>query len=120
MPVKAEARAATVLAAAALGAGAAALAGLGAWLDARRKTELPQVFMSATRFNKEVLQRCTVIHTPYRPTPFLTNRHIETIFAAKLRSVPKVVYKRECLLLQDGGTVALDWEQQHRGQVCWL
>ncbi|XP_027355507.1 embryogenesis-associated protein EMB8 [Abrus precatorius] len=52
----------------------------------------------------------THLTRPYRPFPLLaSNRHIETIFAAFLRSVPDVRLRRHCLRTQDGGAVALDW-----------
>ncbi|CAI5489200.1 unnamed protein product [Closterium sp. Naga37s-1] len=39
----------------------------------------------------------------------LANCHVETIFAAVARSLPAVRFRRECLRMADGGTVALDW-----------
>ncbi|CAI5983700.1 unnamed protein product [Closterium sp. NIES-65] len=39
----------------------------------------------------------------------LANCHVETIFAAVARSLPAVRFRRECLRMVDGGTVALDW-----------
>ncbi|XP_024994101.1 embryogenesis-associated protein EMB8-like [Cynara cardunculus var. scolymus] len=47
---------------------------------------------------------------PYDSYPLVaSNRHIETIFASKFRSVPDVRFRRECLRTKDNGTVALDW-----------
>jgi hypothetical protein len=37
------------------------------------------------------------------------NRHVETIFASVFRSLPEIKFRRECLRMEDGGTVALDW-----------
>jgi len=97
---------------AALAAGAAGLAALSAaWADVRRKTALPEVTMAASDFNLAVLAGCPTLRTPYVPTIGLTNGHVETIFAAKLRTFPENIhYRRECLRMPDGGTVALDWE----------
>jgi predicted alpha/beta-fold hydrolase len=50
------------------------------------------------------------MQSTYQCTPFLTNGHAETILVAKLRKPPGVVYKREIVLTQDGGAVAVDWE----------
>ncbi|PON73550.1 AB hydrolase 4 family [Parasponia andersonii] len=47
---------------------------------------------------------------PYNPFPLVGwNRHVETIFAAFLRSVPDLRLRRECLRTNDNGAVALDW-----------
>ncbi|KAL6748722.1 Alpha/Beta hydrolase protein [Haematococcus lacustris] len=63
------------------------------------------------QFHQEVLSRCpTIMKRPYRPVPFLTNRHVETIFASRFRRTPPIVYRREILHMHDGGSVALDWE----------
>ncbi|CAI5484288.1 unnamed protein product [Closterium sp. Yama58-4] len=64
--------------------------------------------------NGEVHQELTwqlpSLQEPYRPFfgP-LANCHVETIFAAVARSLPAVRFRRECLRMADGGTVALDW-----------
>ncbi|GJP54053.1 hypothetical protein CLOM_g13169 [Closterium sp. NIES-68] len=64
--------------------------------------------------NGEVHQKLTwqlpSLQEPYRPFfgP-LANCHVETIFAAVARSLPAVRFRRECLRMADGGTVALDW-----------
>jgi len=39
----------------------------------------------------------------------LTNGHVETIFAAKMRWAVDLDYRRECVYMPDGGLVALDW-----------
>lgn len=44
---------------------------------------------------------------------FLTNGHIETIFAAKVRARIALEYKREYLLVPEGGVIALDWKERH-------
>lgn len=58
-----------------------------------------------------VRAKLTELEKPYKPYPLLTNRHVETIFAAFFRSLPKLTFRRECLRMPDGGTVALDWPQ---------
>ena len=35
---------------------------------------------------------------------------METIFASRFRTSPKLDYNRECLIMPDGGTVAVDFE----------
>eukprot|EP00882_Tetradesmus_deserticola_P023266 GHRQ01025317.1.p1 GENE.GHRQ01025317.1~~GHRQ01025317.1.p1 ORF type:complete len:356 (+),score=75.50 GHRQ01025317.1:460-1527(+) len=98
------------LAGPALAVGAVGLAALLAWLDAVNKSQKPQLIYSATSFNTTVLSRCPTLHSVYQCTPFLTNGHVETIVVAKARKAPGVDYRREILIAQDGGAVAIDWE----------
>lgn len=59
--------------------------------------------------NDAILPKLTELGSSYKPYPLLSNCHVETIFAAYARSLPKLTYRRECLTMADGGTVALDW-----------
>ena len=61
--------------------------------------------------NAAILPKLTELESSYKPYPLLSNCHVETIFAAFARSLPKLAYRRECLAMADGGTVALDWPQ---------
>ncbi|KAG2432353.1 hypothetical protein HYH02_012927 [Chlamydomonas schloesseri] len=81
-----------------------------AWFDARRKTQKPTVECHPTEFNNRVLAACPSLNLPYQPVMFMTNPHVETIFAAKTRTKPAVRYQREILHTSDGGCVALDWQ----------
>ncbi|GAX78860.1 hypothetical protein CEUSTIGMA_g6298.t1 [Chlamydomonas eustigma] len=81
-----------------------------AWIDARMKRALPTIQMQPTPFNNSVMPQCPSMREVYKPVPFLTNCHVETIMASFYRSKPDVTYWRECLHMGDGGTVALDWE----------
>lgn len=80
-----------------------------AWASIRRKSSPSQITADPTQFNKGVLSRCPTINSVYRPFPFLTNGHVETIFASKTRRSPPVLYKRESFSTPDGGTVHLDY-----------
>jgi len=55
------------------------------------------------------MSKLTTLGRPYRHFPFMGNRHVETIFASFFRSLPVIKFRRECLRMEDGGTVALDW-----------
>ncbi|GFR42363.1 hypothetical protein Agub_g3059 [Astrephomene gubernaculifera] len=81
-----------------------------AWLDAKWKTQKPGLQYTPTEFHERVLRCCPTLHQPYRPVPFMTNPHVETILAAKTRRRPPLAYRREILMTGDGGCVALDWE----------
>ncbi|KAK9809973.1 hypothetical protein WJX72_002837 [[Myrmecia] bisecta] len=56
------------------------------------------------------MSRCPTIKRTYKRLRYLFNGHVETIFAAKLRDAPLVEYERECVQMEDGGTVAIDTE----------
>ncbi|PKA64194.1 Embryogenesis-associated protein EMB8 [Apostasia shenzhenica] len=59
---------------------------------------------------RAMLSRFASLQKPYRPFPIIGwNRHLETIFAAFFRSLPRVRLRRECLRTSDDGAVALDW-----------
>lgn len=59
--------------------------------------------------NKFLLERLTELKKAYKRYPLIVNRHQETIFAALFRALPNIKFRRECLRMEDGGTVALDW-----------
>ena len=84
-------------------------AAISAWASVRRKAGLSEVTADLTQFNKGVLSRCPTINAPYIPFPFLTNGHVETIFASKTRRSPPVIYDRESFKCPDGGTIHLDY-----------
>lgn len=88
-----------------------------AWLDSKQKSAVPDMQSSPTAFNTAVLSRCPSLYAPYVPLPFLTNRHVETIFAARTRTSPGLQYRRECVIMSDGGCVALDYELSEEAKV---
>ncbi|WIA42853.1 hypothetical protein OEZ86_008779 [Tetradesmus obliquus] len=85
--------------------------------DAWRKSSRPKLLFANTDFNTAVVSRCPSLQAVYRSCKFLTlgQGHVETILRAKLARSPGVSYKREILLLECGGAVALDWEQGEDG-----
>lgn len=50
-----------------------------------------------------------IIESKYRPVPYLTNGHLETIVPSAFRTVKGVLYTRERLELDDGDFLDLDW-----------
>ena len=84
---------------------------ISAWASATRKTWRSDITTQTTEFNKGVLSRCPTINAPYQAWPFLTNGHVETIFASKTRRSPPVEYDRESFGCPDGGTVHLDYHR---------
>ena len=90
---------------------------ISAWATVRRKANVSEITSEPTEFNKGVLSRCPTINSPYRPFPFLTNGHVETIFASKTRGSPPVTYERASFACPDGGTVHLDYHDLPRNIV---
>ena len=89
-------------------------AGVFAWivwekLLSRGGKKLEIILGRGAGVNAAILPKLTELESSYKPYPLLSNCHVETIFAAYARSLPKLAYRRECLAMADGGTVALDW-----------
>ncbi|KAK3240200.1 hypothetical protein CYMTET_49949 [Cymbomonas tetramitiformis] len=78
--------------------------------DARRRQCTPNITTGPVLndLNSQALRKCPTLYDLYAPYPFLTNRHVETILAALLRSMPQINYGREVHKTSDGGAVALD------------
>ncbi|KAL9246621.1 hypothetical protein vseg_020135 [Gypsophila vaccaria] len=50
------------------------------------------------------------LESGYSPYPLIcSNPHLETIFAAFMRTLPHVCFRRECIRTPDDGAIALDW-----------
>lgn len=94
----------------------AATAVVGLIINGRRLSHKPLVYAQHTRFFDDVLSRCPTVHQEYHVVPMLANCHVETIVAAKMRRDPGLQYLRELLSMQDGGTVAIDYEDLPKGQ----
>lgn len=88
-----------------------------AWADAKRLTSKPKLTYQSTKFNEGILSRIPTLRSPYKPLPFLTNGHVETIFAAKARKKVDIEYRRENLHMPDGGVVSLDWRVPKEGDL---
>lgn len=81
----------------------------------RRDKQLPEIIGS----DRELMSQLTTLARPYRHFPLMGNRHVETIFASFFRSLPVVKFRRECLRMADGGTVALDWPFEGENVELW-
>ena len=80
-----------------------------AWRHARKHSRRSELILQRTPFNQGVLSRCPTINSVYQTWPLLSNGHVETIFASKLRRNPEVSYTRESFKTPDGGTVHIDY-----------
>lgn len=91
----------------------------GAWWHLLKMTQRPRIVCQMNAFNRGVLSRMPTIRSVYKPLMFLTNGHVETIFAALARARTVLHYRREYLLVPDGGVVALDWKEPDPNEVVW-
>eukprot|EP00276_Gloeochaete_wittrockiana_P009635 CAMPEP_0184644368 /NCGR_PEP_ID=MMETSP0308-20130426/1092_1 /TAXON_ID=38269 /ORGANISM="Gloeochaete witrockiana, Strain SAG 46.84" /LENGTH=369 /DNA_ID=CAMNT_0027072853 /DNA_START=1468 /DNA_END=2577 /DNA_ORIENTATION=- len=71
----------------------------------------PLIFYQNDEMIEEIFKRCPILSENYRPSPFLYNGHLQTIFAALFRRNPDVQYDREYVPTSDGGEIALDYLQ---------
>eukprot|EP00897_Mesotaenium_endlicherianum_P004421 jgi/Mesen1/4006/ME000211S03190 len=69
----------------------------------------PEVTAGDSALTKQLLGQLPRLQEPYKAARGMGNRHLETIFAAFFRTRPNIRFRRECLRMPDGGTVALDW-----------
>eukprot|EP01025_Chloroclados_australasicus_P011095 TRINITY_DN14807_c0_g1_i1.p1 TRINITY_DN14807_c0_g1~~TRINITY_DN14807_c0_g1_i1.p1 ORF type:complete len:455 (-),score=59.69 TRINITY_DN14807_c0_g1_i1:247-1476(-) len=80
------------------------------WFTSRNKKI--KLFYQQTEDNQETVKHLSQFLDPNLTYPalwWLTNGHVETIFAAFTRKKPGVKYVRELVKMSDGGLVALDW-----------
>nr|GEW97795.1 embryogenesis-associated protein EMB8-like [Tanacetum cinerariifolium] len=64
---------------------------------------------STSKFYKEVVSKCSLLHGRYFCTPWLFSPHLQTILFRFLVETHNFNYKRELFRCSDGGTIALDW-----------
>lgn len=89
------------------------LAGLlGAALrDRRAAVRPPELHFGASAFNHAILARLESLRTPYAPTPWLFNAHLQLLWLLLQEALaPPLQYdRRDTLRMRDGGTTALHW-----------
>ena len=57
----------------------------------------------------KILNKMTSVNRPYRPTPWLFNRHLQTIYGLRLRGKTSYKPKREDVFFKDGGQVTIEY-----------
>jgi len=79
------------------------------------------IIMIPTEENQFIVNQCSSFNE-YRPTPWIFNGHLMTIFGVLFRSLPKILFQRVLLPVDDtGGTIAIDWHTQpYSGQPILL
>ncbi|CAF0775336.1 unnamed protein product [Adineta ricciae] len=72
------------------------------------------IIMIPTEENQFILNQCPSF-SEYRPTPWLFNSHLMTVFGVLFRALPKIIFQRILLPVDDsGGTIAIDWHTRPR------
>lgn len=71
----------------------------------------PRLYFRQTPRLDAMLARCPTLRAPYRPTAWAANRHLQiALLQAAAATRPPLAYHREDrLVLDDGGTVSLEW-----------
>lgn len=95
-----------------------ALAGL-LWRIVKRYPST--IIMHSTKENRFLVEQCPSF-AEYRPTPWIFNGHLMTIFGVLFRPLPSLTFERVLLSVDDGGgTIAMDWHSRpHVGQPILL
>lgn len=65
--------------------------------------------------NADIVRKLPQLHEPYRPTPWLYNRHLQIAgYIAREHFAPRLRYERsDTLVMDDGGTTSLEWLGLH-------
>lgn len=71
----------------------------------------PRLYFRATPRLDAMLARCPTLRAPYRPTAWAASPHLQiALLRAVAATTPPLAYHRdERLVLDDGGTVSLEW-----------
>jgi len=70
------------------------------------------ILMCPTEENQFLVDHCPSLNE-YRPTPWIFNGHLMTIFGTLIRPNPQHQFERVLLTVDDhGGTVAIDWHRR--------
>ncbi|CAF1296333.1 unnamed protein product [Adineta ricciae] len=72
------------------------------------------IIMQPTRENQYLISECSSL-VEYRPTPWIFNGHIMTVFGVLFRPLLSMSFERVLLSIDaEGGTIAIDWHRQPR------
>ena len=86
-----------------------AIAGL-LWRIVKRYPSI--IIMQPTDKNRFLINQCPSF-AEYRPTPWIFNGHLMTMFGALFRPLPSISFERILLTVDStGGTIAIDWHSR--------
>ncbi|CAG9467412.1 unnamed protein product [Pedinophyceae sp. YPF-701] len=87
-----------------------AIGAVGATVIMRRpRGSPPDLHYAAAELNRRLVESMPSLRKPYQAPALLRNGHVETIWAAFFRKGLGIEYRREVVIMKDGGAVALDW-----------
>lgn len=69
----------------------------------------PKVIVNPEGKMQGILARMHGLEREYKPTPWLINAHIQTMWGMKFRGRSKIQPRRETVNFEDGGEVYVDW-----------
>ena len=69
----------------------------------------PKLFYNKEGEMAKILSEMTSIKKPYRPTPWLFNKHLQTIYGLRLRGKSSYKPQREDVFFKDGGQVTIEY-----------
>lgn len=72
----------------------------------------PKVYVNPETRLAKILNSLNVLKVGYRPTPWLLNKHIHTIWGMKFRGRSNFQPRRDTIFFKDGGQVTLDWFEE--------
>lgn len=92
------------------------LAALAAFLgySHSKKCVPARLSFKSTPFNMDLVDSCPILSEPFRPTPYLFNGHLHTLFASVLAPRIELRLHREFVRTYDGSEIALDWAGEGR------
>lgn len=71
----------------------------------------PKIFIGEGDLQSKVLPACSLLIEPYKPTPWASNTHAQTILGLMRKVTASGQYTRQLVMVNDGGTIGLDWYQ---------
>ena len=72
----------------------------------------PKIISNPDSSITKILSKMSSIKKPYKPTPFLFNCHLQTLWGLRLRGKTNYKPKREEVFFEDGGQVTIDYFEE--------
>ena len=69
----------------------------------------PKIIYNKDGETSKIISKMNSLKKPYKPTPWLFNRHLQTIYGLRLRGRSSYKPKREDVFFEDGGQVTIEY-----------
>lgn len=73
------------------------------------RSYIPEIHYNPNGHIKGQILRMESLKTPYRPTPWLFNGHLQSIYGLRFRPSSKLIPRRQSHVYKDEGTAIYDW-----------